>query len=141
MFSGGAVEAALAWPRVTAQDGRMTQFESHDAYLATLPGDQRAALEVLRGQIKAAAPQAREVFSYGVPAFRVGAGAGKVLLGYAAMKSHLGLYVFEGELVARFANKLEGFSIAKGTIRFTPDAPLPAALVAEVVAAKLAEIG
>lgn len=119
----------------------MPSYDSHDAYLATLPDDQRAALEGLRGQIKASAPEAREVFSYGVPAFRVGPGAGKVLLGYAAMKTHLGLYVFEGELVARFAKQLAGYSTAKGTIRFTPDAPLPAALVAEIVAAKLAEIG
>ena len=119
----------------------MPRFASHDDYLATLPADQRAGLERLRGQIRDAAPEAREVFSYGVPAFRVGPGAGKVLLGYAAMKSHLGLYVFEGELVARFADRLAGFSTAKGTIRFTPDAPLPAALVAEIVAARLAEIG
>lgn len=76
-----------------------------------------------------------------MPAFRVGPATGRVLLGYAAMKTHLGLYVFEGELVARFADKLEGFSTAKGTIRFTPDAPLPAGLVAEITAARLAEIG
>lgn len=118
----------------------MPSYDTHDAYLAALPPDQRAALEVLRGQIKAAAPEAREVYSYGVPAFRVGPGAGKVLVGYAAMKAHLGLYVFEGELVARFADKLKGFSTAKGTIRFTPDAPLPPGLVAEIVAARLAEL-
>ncbi|GKY89035.1 iron chaperone [Sinisalibacter aestuarii] len=119
----------------------MAKPETHDAYLAALPADQRAALMALRDQIKAAAPQAREVFSYGVPAFRIGPGTGKVLVGYAAMRAHCGLYVFEGELVARFADKLAGFSTAKGTIRFTPDAPLPAALVAEIVAARLAELG
>lgn len=119
----------------------MPSFDTHDAYLAALPADQRAALETLRQQIRATAPDAREVFSYGVPAFRVGPGQGKVLVGYAAMKAHCGLYLFEGDLVARFAGKLAGFSTAKGTIRFTPDAPLPPALVAEIVAARLAEIG
>lgn len=119
----------------------MTNLESHDAYLAALPADQRAALQRLRAQILAAAPEAREVFSYGVPAFRVGSGQGKVLVGYAAMKAHCGFYVFEGDLVRRFKDRLAGFSTAKGTIRFTPDAPLPAALVAEIVAARLAEIG
>jgi uncharacterized protein YdhG (YjbR/CyaY superfamily) len=119
----------------------MTRPESHDAYLAALPAAQRAALQELRAQIKAAAPDAREVFSYGIPAFRAGAGAGKVLVGYAAMKSHCGLYLFEGDLVARFADRLAGFSTAKGTIRFTPDLPLPAALVAEIVAARRTEIG
>ena len=120
----------------------MPSFDTHDAYLATLPDDQRAALETLRAQIKAAAPGAREVFSYGIPAFRVGArpGKDKVLVGYAAMKAHCGFYVFEGDLVSRFADRLDGYSTAKGTVRFTPDHPLPAALVVEMVTARLAEI-
>lgn len=78
--------------------------------------------------------------SYGIPAFRVGPGKGKVLVGYAAMKAHCGLYVFEGDLVARFAGDLAGFSTAKGTIRFTPEAPLPDTLVRRIVAARLAEL-
>ena len=119
----------------------MTKPQSHDDYLAALPAHQRAALETLRAQILAAAPGAWEVFSYGVPAFRVGAGKGKVLVGYAAMKAHCGFYVFEGELVSRFADKLAGFSTAKGTVRFSPDHRLPEALVREMVAARLAEIG
>lgn len=119
----------------------MAKPQTHDDYLATLPADQRAALETLRAQILAAAPDAREVFSYGIPAFRAGSGKGKVLVGYAAMKAHCGLYLFEGDLVGRFADRLAGFSTAKGTIRFTPEAPLPAALVADLVAARLAELG
>ncbi len=119
----------------------MAKFDTHDAYLASLPDDQRGALETLRRQIKAAAPDAREVFSYGVPAFRVGPGKGKVLVGYAAMTAHCGFYVFEGDLVGRFADRLGDYSIAQGTVRFTPDHPLPEALVAEMVAARLTEIG
>ena len=119
----------------------MAQTKTHDEYLAALPADQRAALETLRAQILAAAPAAREVFSYGVPAFSVGKGKGKVLVGYAAMKAHCGFYVFEGDLVGRFAGSLAEFSTAQGTVRFTPDHPIPEALVHEMVAARLAEIG
>lgn len=119
----------------------MATFDTHDAYLAAQPEDQRAALETLRTQIRAAAPDAREVFSYGIPAFRVGPGKGKVLVGYAAMTDHCGFYVFEGDLVGQFAEQLAAFSIAKGTVRFTPDHPIPAALVAQMVAARRAEIG
>lgn len=118
----------------------MGKPDTHNAYLATLPAEQRAALETLRAQIKAAAPDAREVFSYGIPAFRTGPGKGKVLVGYAAMTAHCGLYVFEGDLVARFADRLAGFSTAKGTIRFTPDHPLPDTLVRDIVSARLADI-
>jgi len=63
------------------------------------------------------------------------------VLGYAAMKAHLGFYVFEGDLLARFEDRLAGFSISKGTVRFTPEAPLPETLVHEIVAARLIEIG
>ncbi len=118
----------------------MVTERSHDDYLSTLPADQRAALQDLRETITAAAPGAREVFSYGVPAFRVGPGKGKVLVGYAAMKAHCGFYVFEGDLVARFADRLGAFSIAKGTVRFTQSHPLPRDLVREMVKARLAEI-
>ena len=118
----------------------MPNYESHDAYLATLPTDQAEALQTLRDQIQQAAPDAWEVFSYGIPAFRVGKGKGKVLVGYAAMKSHCGFYVFEGDLVGRFAERLVDFSTAKGTVRFTPDVPLPGALVHDMVATRLAEI-
>ena len=111
-----------------------------EAYLANRPEDQRKALQHLREVIRAAAPDAVEVMSYGVPALRAGP-KGKVLIGYAGMKAHCGLYVFEGDLVARFAPKLAGFSTDKGTIRFTPDHPLPDALVTEIVTARLAEIG
>ncbi|HCQ66546.1 MAG TPA: hypothetical protein DIU07_15985 [Rhodobacteraceae bacterium] len=127
----------------------MARFDTHDAYLASLPDDQRAALETLRAQIRAAAPEADEMFSYGIPAFRVGPGKGpgkrpgkgKVLVGYAAMKQHCGFYVFEGDLVGRFADRLAAFSIAQGAVRFTPDHPIPAALVAQMVAARRAKIG
>lgn len=119
----------------------MAKPRTHDDYLAALPADQRAALQHLREVIAAAAPGAREVFAYGVPAFRVGPGAGKVLVGYAAMKAHCGFYAFEGDLIGRFADRLAGFSTAKGTVRFTPETPLPDALVREMIAARLAEIG
>jgi uncharacterized protein YdhG (YjbR/CyaY superfamily) len=42
---------------------------SIDAYLATVPADQRAALEALRQRIHAIAPDAEECIAYGVPAF------------------------------------------------------------------------
>lgn len=112
----------------------------HDSYLAALPDDQRRVLQTLRDRVRAAAPEAVEVISYGIPAFRLGP-RGKVLCGYAAMTAHCGLYFFDGDLVARFKDALAGFSTDKGTVRFTPQKPLPPRLVAKLVSARLDQLG
>ena len=41
--------------------------------------------------------------------------------------------------VAEFASELAGYSTSAGTIRFTPDAPLPPSLVRRIVKARVAE--
>lgn len=107
-----------------------------DAYLAGLPADQRAALARLRRQIRAAAPKAEECISYGMPAFRLG---GRPLVGFSASAKHCSLFPMNGTTVAAFRSELKGFSTSKGTIRFTPDGPLPAALVRRIVKARVAE--
>ena len=47
-----------------------TKSSTIDEYFAALSDDKRAALEKLRKTIRAAAPDAEECISYGVPAFR-----------------------------------------------------------------------
>jgi uncharacterized protein YdhG (YjbR/CyaY superfamily) len=103
-------------------------------YLARLRPDQRAALEALRAVIRAAAPEAKECISYDMPTFKLNG----MLVGYAAHPNHCALYAGNADTVAAFAAKLAGFEISKGTIRFTPDKPLPADVVHHLVLAKLA---
>jgi uncharacterized protein YdhG (YjbR/CyaY superfamily) len=106
---------------------------SIDEYLAPLPADKRAALQWLRRQIKAAAPDAEECISYGIPAFRLD---GKLLVHFGAAAKHCAFY--PGAVVERFAGELAGYDTSKGTIRFPPDAPLPAALIRAIVRAQIA---
>jgi uncharacterized protein YdhG (YjbR/CyaY superfamily) len=103
-----------------------------DAYLSRLPAAQRAALEKLRRQIQAAAPKAEQGFGYGVPGFYLDG----PLFYYGAGKAHCALY---GDRPAGFEGALKGFATSKGTVRFTPDEPLPATLVRRLVKAKAAE--
>ena len=105
-----------------------------DEYLARLGDDQRAALQALREMIRAAAPQAEECISYKMPAFRLNG----MLVGFAAAKRHCALYAWNGTTVAEFAEVLKGYDVSKGTIRFTPDKPLPEALVRRLVEEKVA---
>lgn len=106
-----------------------------DQYLATVRPAQRSALEQLRKTILAAAPGAEECISYGVPAFR----QGKVIVGFGATAKHCALFLFSGTTVEQFATDLARFDTSKGTVRFQPDAPLPAALVKKLVKARIAE--
>ena len=109
--------------------------ETPDAYLAGLGDEQRRALEKLRRDIRAAAPKAEECISYGVPGFRLN---GKLLASYAATAKHCSFY--PGSIVREFAKELKGYDTSgKGTIRFAPDAPLPATLVRKIVKARIAQ--
>ena len=115
----------------------MTAPASHDAYLAALPEAQRAALSDLRARIGALMPRAEECISYALPAWR----EGKVLLGYGAQKAHLALYTFSGALTGTLAAELAHLDHSRAAIRFTPDEPLPDALLARIVAVRRAEAG
>lgn len=111
-----------------------TKPTNSEEYLEQLPLDQRKALTALRTQILAAAPKAEEYFGYGLPGFKY---KGHPLVYMGAAKKHVALY---GMIPAGFAERLKGFTVSKGTIQFTPEKPLPAALVKDIVKLKCAEI-
>ena len=106
-----------------------------DEYLSSVKAGQRAALQRLRQQIQAAAPDAEECLGYGLPAFRQDG----LLVGFRAAASHCAFILMNGTTVAAFKKELAGYDTSKGTIRFAPDTPLPAALVRKLVKARVAE--
>ena len=107
-----------------------------DQYLAALEDDQRAALEKLRKDIRAAAPAVEECISYQIPAFRLD---GKLLVAFGAWANHCSFYPGSSATLRKFQSDLKGFQISKGTIRFSPDNPLPLALVKKLVNARIAQ--
>jgi uncharacterized protein YdhG (YjbR/CyaY superfamily) len=115
----------------------MTVSADIDAYLNGLPDDQRTALQSLRESIAAAAPAAEEGYTYGAPAFRY---RDRPLVCYSAAKAHLSFFPMSPEVIEAHQDELGEWSTSKGTIRFTPDHPLPTALVATLVAARMAEL-
>jgi len=110
--------------------------KTHDDYLAAVSEDKRGALQELRTAIKMAAPKAEECISYQVPAFRLN---GKFLVAYGAATNHCAFY--PGSTVKALKDELKSYDTSKGTIRFSADKPLPAALVRKVVRLRIEERG
>jgi uncharacterized protein YdhG (YjbR/CyaY superfamily) len=109
---------------------------SVEDYLAALPEESRAALERLRKTIKAAAPEATETISYQMPAFKE---HGRFLVSYAAFKDHCSLFPASKAVMEGLGEELKPYFSGKGTLRFTPDKPIPAALVKKIVKSRIAE--
>ncbi|HWM07854.1 MAG TPA: DUF1801 domain-containing protein [Solirubrobacteraceae bacterium] len=108
-----------------------------DEYLDGLPPEQRAALERVRAIVTKAAPDADTGTSYGMPAFLVG---GRPLLGFRAAKEHLSVFPFSPAAIEAVADRLDGFDLAKGTVRFTPDRPIPDDVLEDLVRARRREL-
>lgn len=121
--------------KATAQPSPGGKPATHDAYLAKLPAEQRAALQSLRETLATLIPGAAEVISYGIPAFR----RERVLAGYGATAKHCVFFLFSGGIVAQFEDDLAKYETSKGAVRFQPGAPLPLSLIKKLVKARLAE--
>jgi uncharacterized protein YdhG (YjbR/CyaY superfamily) len=108
-----------------------------DDYLATLPEERRAGVELLRRAIKAAAPEATETIAYSMPALR--SHGGRFLVSYAAFKHHYSLFPASGAVVEELGDELRPYLAGKGTIHFPVDQAIPVVTVTKVVKIRLAE--
>ena len=108
-----------------------------DDYLAGLPANQRAALDHLRALLHELVPNAEEAIRTRVPAIRH---RDKTVVGFGAGKAHLALYVMFGDALRVFAEDFAGFDVGNRVVRFTPEHPIPDALVRKVVEYRLEEI-
>jgi uncharacterized protein YdhG (YjbR/CyaY superfamily) len=94
-------------------------------------------MKAIRDMVRAITPDAVEVFSYGIPGFRLD---GKPLVWYAAFKHHTSLYPMTASIRKAHAAALKGYKMSTGTVQFPLDEPLPTALVERLVKARLAEL-
>ena len=109
--------------------------EDVDHYLASVPEEARATLGALRRTIRSAAPEAAEVISYRIPMFYHHG----PLVGFAAFEKHCSFFVMSPPVMEAHKEELRPYDTSKGTVRFTTDKPLPAALVRKLVKARIKE--
>lgn len=108
-----------------------------DEYLHALEEPKRSTLQTLRRTILEIVPEAEQVISYGVPAFRV---SGKTVAGFAAFKTHLSYLPFSGSVLGQLADELEGYTTTKSSLHFPVDRSLPTSLVNKLIAMRLRDI-
>lgn len=106
-------------------------------YLSQLDELDRAALEHVCELVRRLAPEAEEGQSYGIPAFKY---KGRPLIGFRAAKKHLSLFPFGSAAVDEVRGELTGFNLSSGTIRFTPQRPVPDSVLERLVRFKQHEI-
>jgi uncharacterized protein YdhG (YjbR/CyaY superfamily) len=92
-------------------------------------------LSEIRTLIKDSCPEAEEVISYNMPAFRYHG----ILVYYAAAKNHIGFYPANAKTIELFKEELEEYDTSKGTIRFPYNKPLPITIIKRIVEFRIAE--
>jgi uncharacterized protein YdhG (YjbR/CyaY superfamily) len=101
---------------------------SIDEYIAAFPPSVRTILRKIRKTIRDAAPDAEEVISYRMPAFKQGG----VLVYFAAFKNHIGLFPpVKGD--ASLERAVARYAGPKGNLRFPFDKPVPYDLIKRIV--------
>jgi uncharacterized protein YdhG (YjbR/CyaY superfamily) len=107
-----------------------TRPQSVAEYIAAQPQATQRVLRSVRSAIRKAIPEAEEVISYGIPAYRV---RGYITLYFAGWRDHYSLYPVNARLVAALKPQSASYEVNdKGTIRFPLIEPVPVKLIAAI---------
>jgi uncharacterized protein YdhG (YjbR/CyaY superfamily) len=96
-------------------------------YFSWFPPEIQAKLQQMREILQQALPEAEEVISYHMPAFKTT----EMLVYYAAAKSHLGFYPTSSGVI-NFKEELASYVTSKGAIQFPYGEDLPEQLIVAI---------
>jgi len=105
-----------------------------DKYISSFPATIQEVLELLRETIRKAAPEAIEVISYSMPAFK----QNSVLVYFAAYTNHIGFYPTASG-IEMFKEEFSAYKWSKGAVQFPIDKPLPLDLITRIVKFRVKE--
>ena len=112
-------------------------IKSVDEYIASQPASAKAALRRVRDTLRKALPEAEEVISYSMPAYR---SHGRIVLYFAAWKEHYSLYPAGQRLDTALLRELARYEVSKGTIRFPLSEPVPVRFISRIAKFRAREI-
>jgi len=110
------------------------KFKTINEYIASFPKNVQTILEEVRQEIREVAPEAQEVISYQMAAFKQNG----ILVWFAAFKNHIGFFP-KTSAIEVFKEKLSGYQTSKGTIQFPINEPIPLDLIKEIVKFRIKE--
>jgi len=131
-FQFSATLIALLHPNNSFMESK--KFKSVDEYLTSLSKKSRDLSQQMRKSIQLAAPEAEEVISYNMPAYRYHG----MLVYFAAHTEHIGFYPVSSA-IREFKNELMSFETSKGTIKFPFEKGIPTTLVKKIVKFRVKE--
>lgn len=113
-----------------------TDFKSVDEYQDTFQGEKKERLAAIRKTIREAAPQAEEVISYQIPAYKHFG----FLIYYSAAKNHISLsYPYSQALLDEFKSELLKYKMSKSALQLPDKDPLPLDLIKRIVEYRVKE--
>lgn len=112
----------------------MTTIEQ---YLIQVDPESRTALEQVVALVRQTVPEVSEGIAYGVPALIY---KSMPLLAFRVNAQHIGLYPCSGAIISQLKDELTEFSVAAGTVRFSPDHPIPEKTLIQMLKLRQAEI-
>jgi uncharacterized protein YdhG (YjbR/CyaY superfamily) len=110
------------------------QFKTIEEYIKSFPPNIQAILENMQQTIQKAAPEAKGVISYQMPAFKLN----RILVYFAARKNYIGFYPTASGIEA-FKKELSSYKWSKGAVQFPLDKPIPFDLVKKIVMFRVKE--
>jgi uncharacterized protein YdhG (YjbR/CyaY superfamily) len=114
----------------------MEAVKNVDTYIQQFPTPLQERLQQVREVITQTAPEANELISYGMPAYKL---HGKPLVYFAGYKNHIGLYATPNGHAA-FQKEFSKYKQGKGSVQFPLLEPLPLDLIQQVVAFRIKTI-
>jgi len=112
------------------------KFKTIDEYISAFPPKVKVLLRTLRKTIKQAAPEAEEVISYNMPAFKY---YGRILVYFAAHTKHVGFYPGNSVVNEVFKDDLIAYETSKGTVKLPFEKGIPIGLIKKIIKYRVKE--